>query len=119
MSFKFENLLVWQKAIDVSYDINMLVSHFPKEEVYVLSSQLKRAADSISLNIAEGSTGQSNAGFARFLNYSIRSAIEVVSGLFLARKRNLINEDEFKVNYEKIELLVKMLQSLKNSLEGS
>ncbi len=97
----------------------MLVSRFPKEEVYVLSSQLKRAEDSVSLNIAEGSTGQSNAEFARVLNYAIRSAIEVVSGLFLAKKRNLINEDEFKANYENIELLVKMLQSLKHSLEES
>ncbi len=116
MSFKFEGLLVWQKAIDVSSDISVLVSRFPKEEIYVLSSQLKRAADSISLNIAEGSTGQSNAEFARFINYSTRSAIELVSGLFIAKKRNLITEEEFMVNYEKIEILVKMLQSLKNSL---
>jgi four helix bundle protein len=48
MSFKFENLTVWQKALDTSYEINLLVSKFPKEELFVLTSQLKRAADSIT-----------------------------------------------------------------------
>lgn len=52
---------------------------FPREEIYVLTAQLKRASDSISLNIAEGSTGQSNAEFKRFLSYALRSNIEVVA----------------------------------------
>jgi four helix bundle protein len=67
MSFKFEKLIVWQKSLDLSAIVNNVAAKFPKEEVYVLASQIKRAADSISLNIAEGSTGQSNAEFKRFL----------------------------------------------------
>ncbi|MHC1704120.1 MAG: four helix bundle protein [Tenuifilaceae bacterium] len=117
MSYKFENLLVWQKALDTSYEVNLLVSKFPKEEIYVLSSQLKRAADSISLNIAEGSTGQSNAEFSRFLGYALRSAIEVVGGLFIGKKRELINNDDFNKLYSDIEILVKMIQSLRKSLK--
>ncbi len=117
MSFKFENLSVWQKALDVSYQVNLLVSGFPKEELYVLTSQLKRAADSISLNIAEGSTSQSNAEFNRFLGYALRSAVEVVGGLFIGKRRDLINEEDFNRLYNEIEVLVKMIQSLKKSIK--
>lgn len=95
MSFKFEKLVVWQKAIDLSADIHNLTLTFPKDELFILTSQIKRAADSIALNIAEGSTGQSNAEFNRFLSYALRSNIEVVSCLYLAQKRNLINQESF------------------------
>ena len=61
MPFKFEKLIVWQKAMELSDVINQLTKSFPKVELFVLTSQIKRAADSVSLNIAEGSTGQSNA----------------------------------------------------------
>jgi len=60
MPFKFEKLIVWQKAVDLSTEVHSLTQTFTKEELYVLSSQIKRAADSVSLNIAGGSTGQSN-----------------------------------------------------------
>jgi four helix bundle protein len=66
MSFKFEKLKVWQKAVDLAADVNELTRTFPKEELFILSAQIKRAADSVSLNIAEGSTGQSNAEFRKF-----------------------------------------------------
>jgi len=68
MSFKFEKLIVWQKAVDLAADIHDLTKTFPKDEHFILSAQIKRAADSVSLNIAEGSTGLSNAEFKRFLS---------------------------------------------------
>lgn len=67
MSFKFEKLIVWQKAVELSYNVHELTRSFPKEELFILTGQLKRAADSVSLNIAEGSTGQSNPEFNKFL----------------------------------------------------
>jgi four helix bundle protein len=73
MAFKFEQLLVWQKAIDLTGIVHEL--KFPKDELFILTSQIKRATDSIALNIAEGSTGQTNPEFKTFLSYSIRSAI--------------------------------------------
>lgn len=90
MSFKFEKLIVWQKAVDLSSDIHDLTKTFPKDELFILTSQIKRAADSIALNIAEGSTGQSNPEFKKFLGYALRSNIEVVSCLYLAKRRSLI-----------------------------
>ena len=119
MGFKFEELKVWQKAIDFSSRINDLTRKFPKEESYILTSQIKRAADSIALNIAEGSTGQSNAEFKQFVGYAIRSATEVVSCLFLGRKRKLISEKDFKELYSDVETIIKMLQGLRNSLKDS
>jgi len=116
MAFKFEKLDVWKKAIDLSLEIHELTRDFPKEELYILTSQIKRVADSVSLNIAEGSTGQTNAEFRQFIGYALRSAIEVVSCLYLGRKRNIIKEDRFTKLYSETESIVKMLQALRNSI---
>lgn len=53
MAFKFEKLKVWQKAVDLSDSIDQMTTQFPKSELFILTSQIKRAADSVSLNIAE------------------------------------------------------------------
>ncbi len=116
MAFKFEQLLVWQKAIDLTGVVHELTLQFPKDELFILTSQIKRATDSIALNIAEGSTGQTNPEFKKFLSYAIRSAIEVVSCLHIARRRSLINEQDFENVYIKIEEILKMLQALKRSI---
>jgi len=114
---KFENLRVWQEALELSGVINDLTKSFPKDEVYVLSSQLKRAADSISLNIAEGSTGQSNPEFKKFLGYSIRSGIEVVGCIHLAKRRTYINPQQFDELYETLNNLIRSIQALRNSIK--
>ena len=85
MPFKFEKLIVWQKALELSDEVNKLTKTFPKDELFILTSQIKRAADSVALNIAEGSTGQTNPEFSRFLSYSLRSNIEVVGCIFIAK----------------------------------
>ncbi|MDB5087761.1 MAG: four helix bundle protein [Mucilaginibacter sp.] len=115
MAFRFEDLQVWQKAMDLNEQINQLTKAFPKDELFILVSQIKRASDSVVLNIAEGSTGQSKAVFKLFLGYSLRSAIEVVSCLFIAKRRNYMNDDLFNELYAEYEVLVKMITALKNS----
>lgn len=117
MPFKFEKLIVWQKAADLSERVNEVVKKFPKDEMYVLTSQFKRAADSISLNIAEGSTGQSNAEFNRFLGYALRSDVEVVSCLHLAARRKYLSQEEFQELYKFCEELLVMINALRNSLK--
>lgn len=92
MSFKFEKLEVWKKSLELSIDADKLSKTFPKEELYILTSQMKRAADSVVLNIAEGSTGQTNAEFKQFLGYAIRSAIEVVACLHIGKERKLLKK---------------------------
>lgn len=116
MPFKFEKLVVWQKAVDLSDVIHQLVKKFPKDELYILSSQFKRAADSVSLNIAEGSTGQTNPEFNRFLGMALRSNIEVVGCLFLAKRRNYIDNNEFDKIYKVCEEILIMINGLRNKL---
>jgi four helix bundle protein len=118
MSFKFEKLIVWQKAVDLASDVHDLTKSFPKDELLVLTAQIKRAADSVSLNIAEGSTGQSNVEFNRFVGYALRSNIEVVGCLFLAQRRNLIEEQNFSKLYQQCEEIPAMLNSLRKTLKS-
>jgi len=117
MTFKFERLIVWQKSLDLATVIDEVSKKFPKEELYVLTSQIKRAADSISLNIAEGSTGQSNAEFKRFLGIALCSDIEVVGFIYLAKRRNIINGEDFNKIYMSCEEILVMINALRNSLE--
>ncbi|WP_293301353.1 four helix bundle protein [Pedobacter sp. UBA4863] len=116
MGFKFEKLKVWQKALDLADEIDQLTKTFPKDENYVLSPQIKRAADSISLNIAEGSTGQSNAEFIRFLRYALRSDVEVVGCLHLAKRRNYLTEKRFNELYSLCEEVLVMINGLIKAL---
>ncbi|WAC42416.1 four helix bundle protein [Pedobacter sp. SL55] len=117
MSFKFEKLKVWQKALDLADEIDQLTKTFPKEEIYILNSQIKRAADSISLNIAEGNAGQSNAEFIRFLRYALRSDIEVVGCLHLAKRRKYLQEEHFTKLYASCEEVLVMINGLIKSLK--
>jgi four helix bundle protein len=116
MAFKFEKLEVWQKAVELSFHAHELTREFPREEMYILTAQIKRAADSVALNIAEGSTGQTNAEFKQFIGYAIRSAIETVACLYLGRRRRLIKERSFQFLYSETERIVMMLQALRKSL---
>ena len=67
--------------MELGENVNLISSDFPKKELYNLSSQICRAVDSIALNISEGSIGQSNPEFKRFMGYAIRSLAEVVTCL--------------------------------------
>lgn len=116
MAFRFEELKVWQHSLQLSNKIDLISDSFPAKEMYNLSSQIKRAADSVVLNIAEGSTGQSKPEFKRFLSMALRSAIEVVACLFIAKTRNYMDENRFKQFYTEYEILCKMITALKSSL---
>lgn len=113
MPFNFKKLIVWQKAIQLSTHVSLLTKTFPKDELFVLIPQIRRASDSITLNIAEGSIGQSRPEFRRFLSIALRSNIEVVSCLRLAKNRNIIGNDVFAETYKKCEEISVMLNALK------
>lgn len=118
MPFKFENLKIWNRALDLSVQVGDLAKTFPSFELYNLCNQIRKAADSVVLNIAEGSTGQSNPEFNKFLGYAMRSAIEVVSCLFIAKKKGYIDQLLFQKYYNAYEELTKMIAALRNTLHG-
>ena len=117
MRFKFEDLKVWQKALDLTAEIDELTRKFPREELYILTAQIKRAADSIALNIVEGSTGQTNPEFKRFLTFSIRSGIEVVGCLHFGKRRGIVSEEDLNRLIDNTAEIIKMLNGLRNSLK--
>ncbi len=118
MAFRFEDLRVWQEALRLSNEGDCLSKSFPKNELFSLSSQIKRAADSIVLNIAEGSTGQSIPEYKRFLKIVLRSGVELVSCLFIAKSRSYISPDLFQQYYSEYELLCKMTAKLSQSMNS-
>ena len=117
MKFKFEKLIIWQKAMDFGEDIFQLSGKFPKEELYNLSSQIRRAVDSVALNISEGSIGQSNPEFKRFVSIAIRSLAEVVTCLHKASRRNYISTEEFVEQYETAFNLMNMMVAFKGKID--
>ena len=117
MRFKFEKLIIWQKAMDFGEDIFILSNKFPPKEMYNLSSQINRAVDSIALNISEGAIGQSNPEQAKFMGYSIRSLAEVVTCLHKALRRKYISEEEFSLNYDTSYNLMNMMIAFKKNIK--
>jgi four helix bundle protein len=116
MPFKFEKITVWQKAMTFGEVVFELSKKFPKEELYSLTSQMRRAVDSIALNIAEGAIGQSDPEQKKFIGYAMRSLAEVVTCLFKARKRKYISKEEFASLYSQTEELMNRLSAFKKSL---
>lgn len=117
MSFKFEKLIIWQKAMEYAEEINTIIKVFPKTEMYNLSSQILRAADSVALNISEGSIEQSNLEFNRFLGYSVRSIAEVVTCLYKAKRREYITKEKFDSLYKESFDLMNMTIAFKKQLK--
>ncbi|MGB3452596.1 MAG: four helix bundle protein [Moheibacter sp.] len=117
MSFKFEKLIIWQESMKFRELIFQISKKFPEAEKFNLTSQIRRAADSIALNIAEGSILQSKLEFRRFLGYSIGSTAEVVTCLYKAKERNYIDETEFKSAYEFSYKLMNTIISFRKNVE--
>jgi four helix bundle protein len=116
-NFKFEKLRIWHTAMDFGELIFDASGKFPIDEKYNLISQIRRAADSIALNIAEGSTGQSNKEFRKFIGYSLRSLAEVVTCLHKAKRRNYLNEEEFLSFYTQAYTLMNSMGAFRTTLQ--
>ena len=117
MRFKFEKLDIWHKAMDFGEKIYTLSAKFPNKELFNLASQILRAADSIALNISEGSIEQSPAEFNRFMGYAVRSLAEVVTCLHKAKRRKYLTEDEFLKFYDEAYHLMNMMIAFKKKLK--
>jgi four helix bundle protein len=117
MAYKFEKLEVWQMAVEYIDMIYKLAEVLPRNEEYNLRSQIVRAATSIALNIAEGSTGQSDAEQNRFLGMALRSLIETVACLHLIKRRNYALAEDVQAVYAFSEKLSMKLQAFRNALK--
>ncbi|MBT0607532.1 four helix bundle protein [Aequorivita echinoideorum] len=113
--FRFEDLQVYQKAIEFGEYVNALIKKFPREERFELTSQFKRESDSIALNIAEGSSG-TDKQFYDYLGNAWHSAEECVACSTKARLRNYIKFDEDEEIRKVITELSKMITSLRNTI---
>ncbi len=118
--FSFERLDTWQKSIDFADLVYRITRAFPDDERFGLTSQMRRAAVSVSSNIAEGSARFSKADFARFLEIATGSLFEVVSQSFVSRRQGFLSEADFKILYAAAEEQGRMLSGLRRSvLEGT
>jgi four helix bundle protein len=115
--FRFETLEIWQAGISFNDRIYSISDKFPKHELFCLTSQLRRAAISVTANIAEGSASHGVKDFKNFLNYSIRSVAEIVSELFIAKRRGYLNDSDFNHLYSEAEVLIKRITCFKNNLK--
>jgi four helix bundle protein len=113
---KLTDLKIWNKAIELSVEVYKATSNFPKEEVYGLTSQIRRAAISIPSNISEGAGRSSEKEFIYFLGIANGSTFELQTQLIIANKLNLINHDTFSKLLKEIEEIQKMNYTFQKTL---
>jgi four helix bundle protein len=117
MPFKFEKREVWQLALDYVDLIYEIGHRLPRSEEYNLKSQMIRAATSVTLNIAEGSTGQTDAEQARFLGLAIRSLLETVACQHLiSRREYLADVTSLREVYRQADTLAAKLQAMRKAI---
>lgn len=113
----YKELIVWQKAVNLVSVIYQATKDFPKEELYGLTNQIRRAAVSIPSNIAEGFGRNSKNDFKRFLQISISSVFEVQTQLEIARNLQFLSEDEYKIVFDLTREVEAMLSALIRKLK--
>lgn len=114
--FNFEKLEVWHKAIEFADLVYALTRAFPGDERFGLTNQMRRAAVSISSNIAEGSSRLSKVDFARFVEIATGSVFEVVSQSFVSKRQGFLSEADFNRLYSAADEQSRMLSGLRKSL---
>jgi four helix bundle protein len=114
--FGFERLDVWEKALRFADTVYATTRGFSSEERFGLTNQMRRAAVSISSNLAEGSARNSRKDFARFVEIATGSLYEVISQSFIARNQGFLSSENFQILYDAAEEQGRMLSGLRRSL---
>ncbi len=112
-----KELKIWHKATDLSVEVYKATSKFPKEEIYGLTSQIKRSAISIPSNISEGAGRNSNKEFIHFLGIANGSSYELQTQLIISNKLNLISDETLESLLKPIEEIQKMTYTFQNTLQ--
>lgn len=113
----FRDLLIWQKAMSLVTKTYQITQKFPKEELFGLTSQIRRSAISLPSNIAEGYGRDSNKEYLRFIKIVIGSLFEFQTQIEIAKNINYLNENEFKNLYEETRELEAMIISFSKRLK--
>ena len=111
--FSFENLLVWQKSRNLAKDIHKITSLFPKEELFGMTSQMRRCSVSIASNLAEGSSRRTKKDKARFTEIAFGSALELLNQIIIALDLNYITDDQYlecRIKLQEVTFLLDALQ---------
>ena len=111
-STHYKDLVVWQKAIDMATWIYDLTTQFPKEEIYGITSQMRRAAVSVPSNIAEGQSRQHKNEFIQFLSTAKGSLAELETQLIISGRLKYISEQQLDEGKERIMELNRLLYPL-------
>ena len=114
----FTNLVVWQKAHNLTIDIYKLTTNIPSEEKFGLISQIRRACVSVESNLAEGCGRDSNKEFARFINISMGSSFELRCQLLIVRDLGYIDSNQCQLLESKILEINRMLGGLLKKLKA-
>jgi len=117
MAFRFEGLEIFHLAVEFSVGVHDLVMKFPAEERFDLTSQARRAANSIALNIAEGSGRGTKKDFSHFLDVALGSTFETVACFFIAEKQSYISKQELEKIKKEAESLGKKINAFKATLK--
>lgn len=112
----FRELNVWQKAVDLATKIYKATENYPKEEMYGLTSQIRRCTVSISYNIAEGAGRRSKKDFCHFLDMATGSCYELETQLVISKNLDYIAENEFEILKSDFTEIQKMMYALIKSL---
>ena len=115
----FRQLKVWEKSHQLALAIYKATKEFPKEELYGLTSQIRRASMSIPTNIAEGCGRNTDADFARFLQMAMGSASETEYQLILAHDLQFLPKDSYEKLHNDVEEVKRMLTSLLKTLRAN
>ncbi len=114
----FKELKVWQKSHSLTLAVYKATETFPKQEIYGLTSQIRRSSSSIPANIAEGCGRKGEADFARFLQIAIGSASELEYHLLLSRDLNLLNISDYEMLASEVVDVKRMLTSFIQKLRA-
>ncbi|GIM61976.1 four helix bundle protein [Capnocytophaga canis] len=112
----FKKFVVWQLSHSLVLNIYQVTKNFPKEEIFGLTSQIRRSFASISYNISEGAGRVSEKEFANFINIALGSSNEAENQLLLAKDLGYISQDNFEILNNDLILIKKQLVSLRNKL---
>jgi four helix bundle protein len=115
----YQDLIVWQRAMDLVVDVYRLTKSFPKEELYGLTNQMRRASVSIPSNIAEGHARKSRAEYVNFLSIAQGSRAEVETQMLIAKRLGYLTPEETSPVLSLLNEINRMISTIKQRLQST